>query len=60
MKLTLNLGSGDRVYDKYPEKNGYKCRDWRNLAQSLRKVAHKIHRMYNRETQVEGFLKLIK
>lgn len=25
MKLTLNVGSGDRVYDEYPEKNGYKC-----------------------------------
>jgi predicted SAM-dependent methyltransferase len=25
MKLSLNLGSGDRTYDKYPEKGGYKC-----------------------------------
>lgn len=25
MRLTLNLGSGDRTYDEYPEKSGYKC-----------------------------------
>ncbi len=25
MKLALNLGSGDRVYDEYPEKDGFKC-----------------------------------
>lgn len=25
MKLALNLGSGDRVYDEYPEKSGFKC-----------------------------------
>lgn len=25
MKLTLNLGSGDRVYDEYPKEDGFKC-----------------------------------
>jgi len=25
MKFTLNLGSGDRTYDKYPEKGGFEC-----------------------------------
>ena len=25
MSLALNIGSGDRVYDTYPEKDGFKC-----------------------------------
>jgi len=25
MSLALNIGSGDRVYDEYPKKDGFKC-----------------------------------